>query len=272
MKNPLLEDLMSNLTEVAKTAADSIGPSAQKASEYLSNAAENLSAAAEKLSELSTETEVGNVDAAAKKPPKKNEPSVKSKVTNNHRKREDDRLSTKSALKVMYFLMAVDGEITGDELEKFDEVGNALDVSFSENKDAIVRECDETYFSRNNYDSEYEYIKHEVSKAIKESVPTEDSFITPKLLLWDLLANANIDDEYSKPEQELIKYIAGLLDVPDDEYLELETSMQTLVAIENELDWLTTTDRPYSEVETMINELADRKLVIMESVRDLLDI
>ena len=50
----------------------------------------------------------------------------------------------------------------------------------------------------------------------------------------------------------------------------MESSILTLMDLERELNWIKTTNRPYLTIENMVNELADRKNVIFESVKDLI--
>ena len=52
--------------------------------------------------------------------------------------------------------------------------------------------------------------------------------------------------------------------------MEMESSILTLMDIEKELAWIKTTNKPYLTIEAMVNELADRKSVIFESVKDLI--
>ena len=50
----------------------------------------------------------------------------------------------------------------------------------------------------------------------------------------------------------------------------MESSILTLMDIERELTWIKTTNRPYLTIESMVNELSDRKNVISESILDLI--
>ena len=52
----------------------------------------------------------------------------------------------------------------------------------------------------------------------------------------------------------------------------LESSMLTLLDLERELNWIKSTDRPYLTIETAVNEITDRKNVIFESVKDLINL
>ena len=53
-------------------------------------------------------------------------------------------------------------------------------------------------------------------------------------------------------------------------FLEMESSMLTILDIEKEIAWIKTTDQPYLTIEARINELTKRKAVIFESVKDLI--
>ena len=47
-----------------------------------------------------------------------------------------------SVLKIFYYLMAIDGTVTGEEKTKFDEIGtNFLGDDYSVNKESILEEC-----------------------------------------------------------------------------------------------------------------------------------
>ena len=87
--------------------------------------------------------------------------------------------------------------------------------------------------------------------------------------LWQVLHDEGL---YTKSESKLIKLVADEYGIDEATFLELETSLQTMAAIDREQAWLDTVDRPYREIEPISDELADRKIVIMESVRDLLDL
>ena len=150
------------------------------------------------------------------------------------------------------------------------EIGNSLDVNFRDHGKAIVKQCSRKLSAAPgtaDYDGQ---VRAGVREAIRSSKVTEDSFITPKLLLWDLFVTANVDGEYTRSESKLIKLVADEYGIDEATFLELETSLQTMAAIDREQAWLDTVDRPYREIEPISDELADRKIVIMESVRDLL--
>lgn len=198
--------------------------------------------------------------------------AVKSALTNEEHQSSfsDGYLSTHSALKIIYYLMAVDGGISPEEETLFREIGTALDKNFQFTSRVIEEDCVYQLEKANSSEDYRSMILEGVDNAIASSVPTEDSFITPKLLIWDLLTVSYSDEQYSEPERDLIKAIAQKLDIDEATLLELESSLQTLTAIDKETTWIKTTSKPYIEIEAIVNELADRKNAVTESVNDLL--
>lgn len=179
-------------------------------------------------------------------------------------------ISTRNAIKIIYYLMAADGEIFHSEEDKFDAIGTELDPDFMENKGQIVKECKAQMEKVIDPEDYYDVLQDGVEAELSLSVRTEDIFITPKLLVWNLLTIAYSDERYDESERRLMKYIVRKLGIDKAIFLEMESSILTLMDLERELNWIKTTDRPYLTIETMVNELADRKNVIFESVKDLI--
>lgn len=181
-------------------------------------------------------------------------------------------ISTKSALKIIYYLMAADGEIFHSEEEKFDAIGKELDPNFAENKEKIVNECQKQLDKAIEPEDYYDTLQDGVEEALLASRQTADTFVTPKLLVWDLLTIAYSDEKYDEAERKLLKYIVRKTNIDKAQFLEMESSILTLMDIEKELAWIKTTNKPYLTIEGMVNELADRKNVIFESVKDLISL
>ncbi len=179
-------------------------------------------------------------------------------------------ISTRNAIKVIYYLMSADGKIFHSEEDKFDAIGTELDPDFIENKEQIVNECKVQMEKVIDPEDYYDVLQDGVELALSSSVQTEDTSITPKLLVWNLLTIAYSDESYDESERKLLKYIVRKLNIDKDIFLEMESSILTLIDLERELNWIKTADRPYLTIENMANELADRKNVIFESVKDLI--
>ncbi len=181
-----------------------------------------------------------------------------------------EAISTRNAIKVIYYLMAADGEVFHSEEEKFDAIGAESDPDFAENKEQIVKECKNQMDKAIDPEDYYDVLQDGVAFALSPSVQTENAFITPKLLIWDLLTVAYSDESYDETERRLLKHIVRKLNIDKSVFLEMESSILALMDLEKELSWIKTTDRPYLTIDAMVNELANRKNVIFESVKDLI--
>lgn len=179
-------------------------------------------------------------------------------------------VSTKNALKIIYYLMAADGQVFHSEEEKYDSIGKEIDPEFADHKEQIIKECQAQLDKVIDPGDYYDVLQDGIEDALLSSRQTADTFITPKLLVWNLLTVAYSDESYDEAERKLIKYIVRKTDIDKALFLEMESSILTLMDIEKEIAWIKTTNRPYLTIEAMVNELADRKGVIFESVKDLI--
>lgn len=168
--------------------------------------------------------------------------------------------------------MAVDGEIFHSEEEKFDSIGKELDPQFAEHKEQIIKECQSQLDKVIDPEDFYDTLQDGVEYALMHSKATADTFITPKLLVWNLLTVAYSDESYDEAERRLLKYIVRKTGIDKAVFLEMESSILTMMDIEKELAWIKTTNKPYLTIEAMVNELADRKNVIFESIKDLISL
>ena len=178
-------------------------------------------------------------------------------------------VSTRNAIKIIYYLMAADGRIVQGEEEKFNAIGQELDPDFMEKRDHIIRECQAQLDKVIDPEDYYDTLQDGIDDALVHSKQTADTFITPKMLVWDLLTIAYSDECYDETERKLLKHIVRKANIDPTVFLEMESSILTLMDIERELSWIKTTNKPYLTIEAMVNELADRKSVIFESVKDL---
>lgn len=204
----------------------------------------------------------------AKEPTKKK--TGKTEPKNSGKPLAIKAISTRNAIKVIYYLMAADGEVFHSEEEKFDAIGSELDPSFAENKTQIVKECKAQMEKLIDPGDYFDVLHDGIELALSSSVQTEDAFMTPKLLIWNLLTVAYSDEHYDETERRLLKYVVRKLNINKAIFLEMESSIQTLMDLEKELAWIKTTDRPYLKIEAMVNEIVDRKNVVFESVKDLI--
>lgn len=172
-----------------------------------------------------------------------------------------------SALKTFYYMMSIDGKITSDELSKFDEVGATLAADyFNEHKNTIISECN-SKINMSEVDF-YDVIQEDIDEAIDES----DGFnkIGSRLVIWNLLVIAISDGEYSSEEKKLLRHISRVTGVEADILLEMEQSMNTIIAVQTALENLKNSDRPYSEIGKLVEEYNARRNTVLKSVMELI--
>lgn len=185
---------------------------------------------------------------------------------------EETVISCRSALRIIYLLIVIDGVVSTGEKEKYHDIGKALDPEhFSDYESEVVAEGNQLLeeFSQEDEETYYDTIHDQAGEILlREKTSTEG--IQGKALIWNLLTVAYSDGEYSKDEKRLIRYIAKALDTPYEIVLEMEHTLRTLLAIEGEKDWMKQTSRTYNAVEDRMQELAHRESVMMQAIETLI--
>ena len=193
---------------------------------------------------------------------------------------KDDKLIGKgSALQIIYYLMAVDGEICKAEEEMFDSIGNEMLeelswCSFDEVKPEILEACKEQLDKVIDQDEYYDVIREGVEACFEkeeEQYYSDSEGIKGSMLMWNLMAASFCDGGYTNDERRLIKMVGRKLNLDKALFLELENSAKAIYALDKEEVWLKTTDRPYKTIEDMISEISNRRAVIMQSVKELME-
>ncbi len=174
-------------------------------------------------------------------------------------------ISVKDALQVFYLLMAVDGSIDAEELDRFVSIGNELDSSFEEHRSVIIDDCESVIGKSVDSEDRYDLVHDKVGDILRSSSAEGKNVINGKLLLWDLLVIAYSNEKFSKDEERLIRYITRVLDVDPVIISEMELAIKTVKAIEEEEAFLKNSDRRYAEIEPKLDELQDRKNVVIQS-------
>lgn len=179
-------------------------------------------------------------------------------------------IAPQNAVKIFYYLMAIDGKITPEEEEKFVFIGGELDPEFEAHKEAIIKACKEQMEKLIDATDYYDVIQDGIEEALSGEQISNTGFVTPKLILWDMLTIAYGDNEYGEEERKLLKYVVRKLDIPKDVFLEMENSILTVSDIEKEITWLKETDRLYLVIEKQIKELEKRRNDILLAVKALI--
>ena len=180
------------------------------------------------------------------------------------------RISKIGATRILYYLMAADGDVKPEELEKFDLIGNALLQNYAQIRDSLLQQCEDATSKINENDSRTDAINDLVDKEIETAESSDDDLMDPSLLVWNMLVTAMSDQDYAEPEIEIASHAATSLGIRRDRFAELENSAFALSDLEREACWLKTSGRPYSQVAPLVAEVEKRQEIIFKSIRDLI--
>ena len=181
-------------------------------------------------------------------------------------------IKKKSAVMTFYYLIAVDKNVTEEEIDTFESVAKEIDPDFyslyrntinEEYRSQIEKLIDEEDF--------FDVILEGVDKALLQELSEGEQGVTPRHLLWNLLVVAFCDGEYSNEERRLIKHVSRMTEIEKDVFLEMEELMKANVALDKEIQTLNDSDKPYKEIRPLVEELEERKQVIINSALALIE-
>ena len=177
-----------------------------------------------------------------------------------------------SAMKSFYYLMAIDGDILENELDKFNEIGvEIIGDTFIDLRDQIIEECKKQIDSAVLDDDLYDVIQEGLDETLSVNAEKENAGIWPRHLLWNMLTIAYSDGGCSKDENRFISHMARILQVEKSVFLEMKQMMITAIAIQNEIEQLHISEKPYAEVRPLVDEMENRKQTIVEAVKELIE-
>ncbi len=180
--------------------------------------------------------------------------------------------SKRSAVEAFYYLMAADGVINTEEINRMDEIGQELDPeTYDVYRDDIVSAYSQQMGTMFDDEDLYDVIAEGVDKALARPVIEEDGCVFSRLLIWNMLVIALQDAVFHPNERRLIKHVARISGVEKSVYLEMEQLIHSSSAIDRQLEVLSGSDRPYSEIHPMVQELMHRREVICNEAKNIIE-
>lgn len=279
---------LKKLKDTVEKSADSIKKSVSDAAEKMPESAKNINIS-ESMKDMAGKGQSMMDILKAKgdeliSSRKEKEDETKAAIKNALRDKKGGEavFSVRDALRIMYCMILIDGNVSEEEEEKFCEIGLACDQDFDACKKQLIDECNGVVQSESaqgidfvsiaSVDSEeyYDQIHDYVGDLIKEENFYQTEGVRAKWLIWNLLAIAYSEGDYSTNERRLMRYIAKKSGVDNTVLLEMEHTFSTLIAIEKEEEWLKSSDRPYKVIEERVVELSNRKNAIMQGINALI--
>lgn len=258
-----LSDILKKTGDVAKKATEKAATAVEIGAEKAESGAKTLKDA--------TKREADRISASVKSAAEQTKADIAEKKAEKKATAEKTAveatdmvlIAPQNAVKIFYYLMAIDRKITADEEEKFNLIGMELDPDFEAHKETLIKECEDQMDKTTGTSDYYDAIKNGIETALSEEQVSKNGYVTPKLLLWDLLTIANSDREYGEEEHNILKVIVQKLNIAKDVFLEMESSVLTISDIEKEITWIKGTDRTYLAIEKQVKELEKRRADIL---------
>lgn len=279
---------LKKLKDTVEKSADSIKKSVSDAAEKMPESAKNINISesmkdmAGKGQSMMDILKAKGDELVSSRKEKEDETKAAIKNALRDKKGGEAVFSVRDALRIMYCMILIDGNVSEEEEEKFCEIGLACDQDFDACKKQLIDECNGVVQSESaqgidfvsiaSVDSEeyYDQIHDYVGDLIKEENFYQTEGVRAKWLIWNLLAIAYSEGDYSTNERRLMRYIAKKSGVDNTVLLEMEHTFSTLIAIEKEEEWLKSSDRPYKVIEERVVELSNRKNAIMQGINALI--
>ena len=279
---------LKKLKDTVEKSADSIKKSVSDAAEKMPESAKNINISesmkdmAGKGQSMMDILKAKGDELVSSRKEKEDETKAAIKNALRDKKGGEAVFSVRDALRIMYCIILIDGNVSEEEEEKFFEIGLACDQDFDACKKQLIDECNGVVQSESaqgidfvsivSVDSEeyYDQIHDYVGDLIKEENFYQTEGVRAKWLIWNLLAIAYSEGDYSTNERRLMRYIAKKSGVDNTVLLEMEHTFSTLIAIEKEEEWLKSSDRPYKVIEERVVELSNRKNAIMQGINALI--
>lgn len=164
-------------------------------------------------------------------------------------------------LKLIYIVMIADGKITNEELETFNSICEIICDDFIIQKDRLLEK-----FNQNIIQNDEDTLYDQFSDVLSEYIQLNKNNHEHKLLLWNLMTIVYSDHDCSDLELRLIKAVLRKLNIDEIDYLSMRNSIQTLISLENEKEWLKKSERSFSSVDTYIKNIEKQEQIIIESV------
>ena len=181
-----------------------------------------------------------------------------------------DKVLPEDALKMIYLLMLADERVSEEEIQRFNSIVPEFDLKGECSGQKIVDECNSLIVASNrrNY---MDFVSDGIQDALFHSKQSGKGTIDKKLLLWNMLAVAYSDGEYSENEKTVLDIISRRMEIDPSMILEMEAAVSTLDALMKQEDSFKNSNKPYSVINTNIAEIEYRRNTIMQSVRELIE-
>lgn len=169
-------------------------------------------------------------------------------------------IKTDSAIKIYYYLAAIDGSVQVEENDTLLKLGREIDPGhFDEYKEELISLCQCNVNNALEASDSYDILSELIDNELHNQTNDPAQGVTSRMLIWNMLVLSMANGEYDTDESRLIRHIVRLCEIEESIFLEMEQIIQTFAAVDNELKELQKSTLPYSEIRPLAEELEKRK-------------
>lgn len=179
---------------------------------------------------------------------------------------EEESAGLKGFISLLWCLASVDGVISEKERQTLGELARAFDEGYEAYAEELESDCLARIKANSDEFGWDNAMKIEAREIIASmGVTTRDA----KLLCWNLLALAN-SDGVEQPELDFIRFIGKECGLDPAVFEEFKNYGDAVGEIEAACNALKSSNRPYAEIEPLINEFAERQRIILDAAQALI--
>lgn len=177
-------------------------------------------------------------------------------------------------LKIYYLFTLIDGKATVEENQKFAELCKTKKFG-NYDKEKIIKECKKLLDDSKNINECS--ILDRMNRIIgwEEFEIWGNSYIEAsdsQRIIWNLISLAYTDNDFSEVERKAINLWAKNFKIPKKVYQDMFDIAQTMLDMTKQKEWLTSTSRPYNEINEKVKKIDKRIQELYESVETLISL
>ena len=176
----------------------------------------------------------------------------------------------RSALKILYYMMAADGIITDTERSTFDQLARLIDDRYDSYRNDILWECRNIALTTPEGDPVFALLNMTARETSDLSDVMTEDMIPGRLLVWNMLAIALCDKDYADGERRLIDEVRRKLELDEKDFLKMERTMQAEAAVGRQIAFLQEKIAENPDLRPQLKNLKERQSIIAANARDLM--
>jgi len=165
-------------------------------------------------------------------------------------------------VKMVYLFMSLDGGINEENLVRFNQLTNEMEI-LGDSREKVIVECEKILGKTFDKEDRIGLIYQSIFNWGKSNKETEKI-----QSLWLLVDSAFFGGIYTSDEKRILRNLSRDWEIEDNVavLLEMEDTAETILELEKHREWLKTTNYPYDYIRSYDDELEKNKKELVENI------